>query len=282
MKNLAIYLRERFPVGVTATHAFATAAMLVGIAGAGTSLWLRVGMAVAIAVTFFFFMLRMRVTDEFKDWRHDKANYPNRPVQRGIINGRQLVGIGAIALTIELVFAFATGAYAGHPAAIGWHVAILGYSVLTHFEFFAKPFLERHFNIYFGLHQTIFVLYPVWLFAIFGTAPTPASLLGAAGFVGFMAAMEIVRKYEIRRNPAGEIVLDTYLAVWKTGAFWAMWAITVAGGAALWAVADNWWHLFIAVVTAGALISVKKRTDAVRAAVAIGFIAQAAVMLLWA
>ena len=281
MKNLGIYLRERFPVGVTATHAFATAAMLVGIAAANQPLWNRFLSSMAVAVTFFFFMLRMRVTDEFKDWRHDKANYPNRPVQRGAITGRQLISIGVFALTVELIFAYGTGASTGHPASIGWHLCILGFSVLTHFEFFAKAFLERHFNLYFFLHQLIFVLYPVWLFAIWGTVVSWRTLAGAAAFVGYMAAMEVVRKYEIRRNPEGEIVLDTYLAVWKAGAFWAMFGITVCGSALLWFCGQNLWHLFIGALSAILLLLTKKRTDAVRGIVALGFILQSVVILLW-
>lgn len=281
MKNLRQYFAERFPIGLTATHAFATSAMLVGIAALNRPIYERIWSATAITITFFFFMLRMRVTDEFKDRSHDNRNYPNRPVQRGIITTRQLISIGIIALTTELGFAFAAGVSTGHPIAIIWHLSILGYSVLTHFEFFAKAFLERHFNFYFLIHQLIFILYPVWVFSIWNTEINPKSLAGAIAFVGFMSAMEIVRKYEIRRDPAGEIVMDTYLGVWKAGAFWAMFAITAIGGWLIHFAGGNLLHTVISLAICLMLIAVRQKTDQVRALVALGFILQSVVILIW-
>lgn len=281
MKNLRQYFAERFPIGLTATHAFATSAMLVGIAAQNQPLTDRIWSTLGITSTFFFFMLRMRVTDEFKDRSHDDTNYPNRPVQRGIISTPQLITLGSLALVAELIVAFMSGFATGHPISILWHLGILGYSVLTHFEFFAKAFLERHFNFYFLLHQQIFILYPVWVLSIWSTEVDLATFGAACAFVLYMAAMEIVRKYEIRRSPEGHIVMDTYLSVWRTGAFWAMFTISALGGVLLYPLSGNWAHPVIGALTLLLMLKVRSKNEQVRGLVAIGFIIQSVVILLW-
>lgn len=281
MNRVLRYLAERFPLPVTTVHAFATAAMLIGVSATGHPIGAQLVSTALIALAFFFFMLRMRVTDEFKDRHHDDQNYPGRPVQRGLISKSALIWIGVFALTTELVFAYLAGAVAGRPVSIIWHLSILGFSVLTHFEFFAKRFLEAHFNLYFGIHQLIFVLYPVWGFSIWATQLNLQTLVGAFSFVGFMTAMEIVRKYEVRLDAAGKVVRDTYLTVWGTGAFWAMFAISVLGGCGLWVANSHLTHLLISAFVATLLLIQRSNTKNVRAIVALGFVAQSLAALQW-
>ena len=281
MNDLIAYFRERFPIGVTSLHALATAAMIVGISSGTASQLASLQSALLIGGSFFFFMFRMRVTDEFKDRRHDDKNYPNRPVQRGLISTHDLLSLGVLALTVELVCAWYAGATTGHPWAIGWHLCILGYSVLTHFEFFAKRFLAAHFNFTFIIHQAIFVLYPLWGFAIWGTEINERTVIGAVSFVAFMAAMEIVRKYELRLDPAGVPVPDTYLTVWKSVAFWLMFGVVALAGSALTVISSNYLHVVVAVVFCTTLLASKSKTERVRVLVAIAFILQSLVTLLW-
>ena len=281
MHNLVVYLRERFPLGLTSLHALATAALVVGISAGTASFGDTAKSALLIGGSFFFFMFRMRVTDEFKDRRHDDKNYPNRPVQRGLVSTHDLLSLGMLALTIELVCAWYAGALTGNYWAIGWHLGILVYSVLTHFEFFNRAFLDRHFNFTFAIHQVIFVLYPAWGFAIWGTQITIRSLLGAAAFVAFMAAMEVVRKYEVRLDPQGQPVQDTYLTVWKTGAFWLMFAVVTVAGSTLATVAGNVWHIAIAATFGLPLWLRRADAKSVRGLVAIAFIVQSVVTLVW-
>jgi 4-hydroxybenzoate polyprenyltransferase len=228
---------------------------------------------VFIAISFLFFMLRMRVTDEFKDASHDSSNYPNRPVQRGIITKRQLAVIGVISLGIELSAAFAVGVLQNNSYSELFYILILGYSVLTGFEFFIADYLEKHFNLYFLLHQAIFILYPIWVFNIFGTLVSSQLLLAASVFVLFMASMEIMRKYELRYDPAGALVMDTYLAVWRSLAFWLMFVINVFGPLALFTFIASIWLLVISGTACVSLLFFRKKNDAVRAIVALSFIA---------
>lgn len=268
MSNIRIYLSERFPLAITSVHSLATAAFLVGISSGELS-W---QVLVLIALGFFSFMLRMRVTDEFKDSSHDDSNYPDRPVQRGIISRNQLIAIGVISLAIEIFSALAAGFFANNMAASWWYALIIGYSVLTRFEFFVPEFLDRHFNLYFLSHQAIFLIYPIWVFSMFRTEITGYSLGLGVAFVLLMASMEIMRKYEIRRNPAGEIVLDTYLAVWKGGAFWLMLGITVVSSGLLYLPGQQPIFVIIGLLSALLMLLVRRQNDTVRIVVALTFL----------
>lgn len=268
MSSIRIYLSERFPLAITSVHSLATAAFLVGISSGALS-W---QILVLIALGFFFFMLRMRVTDEFKDSSHDNSNYPDRPVQRGIISRNQLIAIGVISLAIEIFSALAAGFFANNMAASWWYALIIGYSVLTRFEFFVPEFLDRHFNLYFLSHQAIFLIYPIWVFSMFRTEIIGYSVGLAVAFVLLMASMEIMRKYEIRRNPDGEIVLDTYLAVWKGGAFWLMLGITVASSGLLYLPSQQPIFVIIGLLSALLMLLVRRQNDTVRIVVALTFL----------
>lgn len=268
MSNIRIYLSERFPLAITSVHSLATAAILVGISSGALS-W---QVLVLIALGFFSFMLRMRVTDEFKDSSHDDSNYPDRPVQRGIISRNQLIAIGVISLAIEIFSALAAGFFANNMAASWWYALIIGYSVLTRFEFFVPEFLDQHFNLYFLSHQAIFLIYPIWVFSMFRTEITGYSLGLGVAFVFLMASMEIMRKYEIRRNPAGEIVLDTYLAVWKGGAFWLMLGITVVSSGLLYLPDQQPIFVIIGLLSALLMLLVRRQNDTVRIVVALTFL----------
>ena len=278
MNNLLTYLNERFPLPVTGTHALFTAMFLVAVAqplGKSSNDYLS---TLFIAISFLFFMLRMRVTDEFKDASHDNSNYPNRPVQRGIITKKQLVTIGVISLVIELSSVAAAGLFQSNLNSALLYLAILGFSVLTGFEFFIAGYLEKQFNLYFVLHQAIFLLYPIWVLNVFGTEVSSSVLVAATVFVLFMASMEIMRKYELRYDPAGVLVMDTYLAVWGDGAFWLMFVISVCGPMALFISFASIW-LYVVTGIAGVLLLIfRKNNGAVRAIVAISFISTSAVI----
>jgi 4-hydroxybenzoate polyprenyltransferase len=269
MRNLREYFKERFPLSFTITYSLATAAMLVGLSHQGGNLIALIG----IAMSFLFFMLRTRVTDEFKDASHDNQNYPNRPVQRGIITKRSLIVIGITSLVLELTGVAIAGFATSHPEASFYYLLILTFSVFTAFEFFAGEFLEKHFNLYYLSHQAVFLLYPIWLFAMFETQWNLKSMAGASAFVILMASLEVMRKYELRTNPAGEVVKDTYLAVWGQGAYWMM-LLSAVVSALLFSYQKD---LILFIVSGGvlaiALLILRKNNMAVRGIVILGYLA---------
>lgn len=276
MNNLFEYFRERFPLIITIPYSLATAGLLFGITGSKD----QHSIALLVAVSFLFFMLRMRETDEFKDSSHDTKNYPNRPVQRGIISRNQLIAIGVLSLAVELAAALAAGLLSKQPSSVFWYLAIIGYSVLTRFEFFAPKFLERHFNLYFISHQAIFILYPIWVFALLGISPSLQQVLGCISFVFLMASTEIMRKYEIRLDPQGQIVRDTYLAVWGKWAFWILLTLTALASGFLYISKAQPIFAIIALLSTLLLLLLKKNNEQVRAVIAFTFLLESALCYL--
>lgn len=268
MRNIRTYFAERFPLAITSVHALATAAFLVAIAISSINHLI----TLAIAGSFFFFMLRMRVTDEFKDSHHDNLNYPNRPVQRGIISRKQLIAIGVISLLAEVSCVLGASWLADNFTAAFYYIFILAYSVLTRFEFFAPKFLDRHFNLYFLSHQAIFVFYPIWVFNLLNTDLDFKAITLSGAFILFMANMEIMRKYEIRLSPQGEPVNDTYLSVWKSAAFWIMFCINAVCALVMFNAYQLPIYAILGLLSSILLVYFKKNTELTRVFVALSFL----------
>lgn len=152
--------------------------------------------------------------DEFKDRGHDDTHYPNRPVQRGLIAPRTLIRVGVSAFIVELSAVITISNLSGSWLSLISYLGVLAFSALTFVEFFVPNWLNRHFTIYFLTHQIIFAFLFVWGQTIFGFSDLIGAITHGLAFMLVMAALEVMRKFEIRTNTAGEVVPDTYLAVW--------------------------------------------------------------------
>jgi 4-hydroxybenzoate polyprenyltransferase len=208
--SVFIYLRERFPILQVVLFSLGYSCFVVGSAlRLGGETQSTVVVIALVALSFAGFLLRQRVIDEYKDRRHDDRNYPNRPIQRGLVTRAQLVPLGMIGLAIELV-----SIYLIAPVALLLYVPVLVYSVMMSCEFFIGKWLTRHFNIYLILHQVIFALLVLWAYL---TLHVELSMQTATGWVAVMSgalAVEVTRKFEIRKDKRGRVVKDTYPAVW--------------------------------------------------------------------
>jgi 4-hydroxybenzoate polyprenyltransferase len=270
--SAADYFRERFPLPVVITLSVGTAIWLVASTTDEMPSQNNYVITALITVAFTAFLLRQRVMDEFKDRSHDDANYPNRPVQRGVITHRQLKPIGFIAFLIELSAVIAIAALSNHWFSLLTYLAVLSFSALTAYEFFAVEWLNRHFTIYFLSHQLIFVFFYIWALSIFGASYSLQVALNGFAFMLAMAALEIMRKFEIRRNSVGEIVKDTYLAVWGRLVSVTALALSFAIGGTL--LGRFTFPLSLIGLLAGLLIvAVNKSNRAVQAATIVGFFA---------
>ena len=275
MGNLKTYFAERFPLAMAGPLSLATASLILG-------LFQDIALTAVgfLALSFLSFMLRMRVTDEFKDASHDNRNYPNRPVQRGVISKKQLIGLGILAGLTELLSVICLGIVVGNPLGAIWYGLIVIYSVLTRFEFFAKDFLDRHFNVYLITHQAIFFLYPIWINNLLKAELSQTLLVGWLAFVLLMALMEIIRKYELRFDASGEIVMDTYLAVWKNKAFWIVLLLCVAAAASLYLSQNQPIFALLGLLAVTALLVFRKSSETVRIVAAVFFIMESALCLI--
>lgn len=268
MHSVAHYLRERFPLPAVITLAIGTAIWLVAVSDEQSKNSQTYYLTGLIAVTFLAFLLRQRVMDEFKDRSHDDANYPNRPLQRGIIKPKALVLLGLCALIIELSGVLTIGSISGHWQSLGAYLGVLTYSALTAREFFIPNWLGRHFNTYFVSHQMIFLFFYIWGETIFDSQRIRLFF----PFMLAMAALEIMRKFELRRNQLGEIVLDTYLAVWGRPVSVTLLATFTLLSAAL---IDGWTSVlaFTGMLSAAAILLSYKSDSLVRAFTVLGFFA---------
>lgn len=217
LKPMVAYCRERFPFPAVSILSLGTAIFLVAASSAqienNTFL-----LTALIAVTFLAFLLRQRVMDEFKDQSHDDENYPNRPVQRGVITRKSLVYLGIFAFLLELSGVLSIWLISTQLISVLAYLAVLCFSGLTFYEFFAPTWLNKHFTLYFLTHQLIFVFFFLWGQSIFGFQEIQTAMPNGIAFMLVMAALEVMRKYEIRTNAKNEIVMDTYLAVWGRNA----------------------------------------------------------------
>jgi hypothetical protein len=255
VRAIATYFAERFPLTTVVPVAAATALVLVGFVSPAPINWTQ---TTFVAIAFIAFLLRQRVTDEFKDSGHDGANYPNRPVQRGVIRRSTLVGLGITAFSVEIASVFAAS---GSASKALWYIPFLIWSALTSVEFFAHRWLNAHFTAYFVSHQVIFVWLALWVCQIRGSVLEVRTVVGVVAVALLMAAVEIVRKFEIRRNTAGEIVLDTYPAVWGANrTVTVLAALYGTVGGLVWWQTGSTWPAIISVISVLAIALGKRDT----------------------
>ena len=119
IKNLKIYLNERFPLGKNSF--FVLIFTLSGYIFTGLLYnskiikpnflkeidiipmpWYKL---LSLFIIIFMFFFQLRITDEFKDYEEDLKYRPYRPVQRGIISLKALGKIGIATIIIQIILA---------------------------------------------------------------------------------------------------------------------------------------------------------------------------------
>lgn len=274
VKGLATYFAERFPLPVTLALSLGTSMLFIGsLTNPDESDYLlKTGL---VSIAFFNFMLRSRITDEFKDFKHDGSNYPNRPLQRGVVSKKILIAIGFTALAIELASIFAVFSLSRIPEQSYLYLPMLGFSALLAVEFFAPNWLERHFNIYFLSHQSIFFTFWIWLPSLFEVHIDATAQGVLFGSILFMVAVEVARKYEIRLDPDGSPVKDTYLTVWgKAGSIFVSSLSMLAGSWLFFYRYPHSLYLLTPVALLSSLLFLHKNPKAVQAVIILTFLAE--------
>ena len=284
MRGVISYLLERFQPAAVITLSTATAALLVGSSTSGHALepLLKIRLTGLVTLVFLAFLLRTRVTDEFKDRDHDDVNYPNRPVQRGLISTAQLKRMRAWTFLVELVAVALVSQVSTNASSALWYLPVLAFSYLTSKEFFASKYFEKHFTQYFVAHQLIFVWFMLWIYKTVSMNISLETFLAfLLAFVFLMATVEIVRKFEIRTNPAGQEVKDTYVAVWGlTGAISALTALIVLCGLLYCATLNSLVPLITALPVAACIVFFRKKFKVVQVAAFTNFLAISAIVYL--
>jgi 4-hydroxybenzoate polyprenyltransferase len=153
-KRLWIYQRERFPLGKTGTLLliFSAASLSVSAHLSGRSL---PGMATftsawAIALVIFF---QLRACDEIKDREDDQRWRPERPIPRGLVSLRLIVGLGIAGVPLAVAVAAALDPWLLVPLALVW----LWLALMTA-EFFVPQWLTQRPFLYLVSHMAIMPL----------------------------------------------------------------------------------------------------------------------------
>ncbi len=238
MQRWWIYQRERFPVlkhGIlVAVFSSAAVTYSAGVRQASPRLG---SLLVAFGVSFCFF-LQLRLADEFKDYADDCRYRPYRPVPRGLIQRRELAGLGLLTLGLQLGLTWGLSGRLAIALLLVWL-----YLAAMSLEFGCRDWLKAHPVLYMLSHLGIvpaIALYGTacdWLVAGEGVPPGVLWFVLASAANG--AVIEFGRK--IRAPADEEPGVETYSALWGRGRALALWwgALLLGAIAALAAAAPR-------------------------------------------
>jgi hypothetical protein len=161
LRRLWIYQRERIPLGLTAVllAVFSAASINVSAQLAGRPLpdWGAYAVAFVVALIFFF---QLRACDEVKDADDDRRYRPERPVPRGLVTLRLIVGLALAAVPVAVAVTAARDPWLLLPLALVWL-----WMALMAVEFFAPRWLKARPFVYLVSHMLIMPLIDLFVTA---------------------------------------------------------------------------------------------------------------------
>lgn len=219
--RLWIYQAERFPLAKTATlvAAFSAASINVSAFLAGRALPTAPTYGVAFLVVLVVFF-QMRACDEVKDADDDRRWRPERPIPRGLVSLRLVVGIALALVAPAIVAALALSPRMLVPLAMVW-VWLTAMTV----EFGVPDWLRARPMLYLISHMAImplidfFVTAGEWLVRA-GTPPPGLWLFLALSFANG-CVLEIGRKLYAPENERPGV--ETYTAIMGVGKAAVLW-----------------------------------------------------------
>ncbi len=235
-RRLWTYQAERFPLARTVPllAVFAAAGINVSALLAGRDLPGPAAYVTGFVLAFFLFF-QMRAADEVKDIEDDRRFRPERPIPRGLVSLRLIVGLALAAIPLA-----AATAFAWHPPLL-WLLALAwAWLVLMTAEFGAPAWLKARPVLYLVSHMAILPLIDLLLTGVEwvpGGGASPAlGLFLALSFVNG-CVLEIGRKCWAPSNEREGV--ETYSRLWGPRRAAAGWVGCMAAAAAL-LVATGW------------------------------------------
>jgi 4-hydroxybenzoate polyprenyltransferase len=217
--KLIIYLKERFPAPLAIFYsvifAFCNVVFTKKRLSAPGYLW----PFIFISAIFFLFFLRLRLTDEIKDYKYDMINHPERPIAKGLIKISTIKKILFFVLLAEVTIIFFT-----NVATAAIYFLILIYSWLMYKDFYLKKFMDKHLLLMLLLHQFIFLSYTWLAIAILAVNIAPTAACANFFILMFTGPLlfELGRKLEHRKNANGQETNDTYVYSWGSAKTFGM------------------------------------------------------------
>jgi 4-hydroxybenzoate polyprenyltransferase len=161
LQRLWIYQRERIPLGKTAVllAVFSAASINVSAQLAGRALpdWGAYAVAFVVGLIFFF---QLRACDEVKDADDDRRYRPERPVPRGLVTLKLIVGLALAAVPLAVVVTALRDPWLLLPLALTWV-----WMALMAVEFLAPHWLKAHPFVYLVSHMLIMPLIDLFVTA---------------------------------------------------------------------------------------------------------------------
>ncbi|WP_050528593.1 UbiA family prenyltransferase [Pseudorhodobacter aquimaris] len=218
------YQAERFPLfktvpllAVFSAASICVSAELAGrpLPGAGAYL-----AGFILAMLLFF---QMRVCDEYKDLEDDRRYRPDRPIPRGLVSLRLVIGLGVVSLPLA-----ALAALLWHPPAL-WLLALVWIWLAAMTVEFAVPaWLKARPLLYLLSHMAIMPLIDLLLTGLewmpFGSAASGLWMFLALSFVNG-CVLEVGRKLWA---PESEIDgVESYSRMWGPRRAALVWGMSV-------------------------------------------------------
>lgn len=227
---LWIYQAERFPLKKTAPllAVFSAASLCVSavLAGRGLPDVSSFLSGFLIAMLIFF---QMRVCDEYKDLEDDQRYRPERPIPRGLVSLKLIVGLGVLSVPVA-----AWVAWMSHPPVLGLLALVWLWLAAMTFEFGVPEWLKARPVLYLLSHMAILPLIDLMLTGLEWVRHDGA----AAGLWMFLAlsfvngcVLEIGRKLWATESEIEGV--DSYSRLWGPQAAAFVWSEAVALSLAL-------------------------------------------------
>ena len=231
LRRLWRYQAERFPIwrnGLLIAVFSASGVSLSSVLG-GRTLPGPASFLCAFAVTLGLFF-QLRAADEVKDAEDDRRFRPERPVPRGLVSLRLLVGLAGAAALFQAAFAFLFA-----PALLILLAVVWAWMALMAVEFFLPAYLRSRPVLYLVSHMLVMPLIDLWITAVdwLPRAGAPPAGLAPALLLSFAngCVLEIGRKTwapEAERRG-----VETYSALWGVGRAVRWWFTALAVAALL-------------------------------------------------
>jgi len=224
LQRLWIYQSERIPLFRTAIllAVFSAASINVSAFLADRSLpdWTAYATAFAVSLVIF---IQLRACDEYKDGADDARYRPERPIPRGLVSLRLILGIAT-----ALVPVAALAAFAYHPAVLVLLLIVWIWMALMTMEFFAPEWLQARPILYLASHMAIMPLLDLFVTGVewLPAAGRPAEALVLFLLLSFVngCVLEIGRKIWAPDNEREGV--ETYSGLWGVDRAITVWMAT--------------------------------------------------------
>lgn len=208
LKRIGIYLNEMFPIGSmfgTVLMAIAVELAYLGLYDFRPSFSLKL---ISPGVVITLVSLLIRIMDEFKDYKDDLINFPNRPLPSGKVKKEDLKALGIFCVIAILFLSTAS------LRLFFWALLTLGFTGLMLKWFFMEALMRKSLPLAFATHH------PIVLFNFIYLIIACHEIYPAAGYEKSIYVLplclmftnwEISRKI---RSPEQETAYTTYSKIW--------------------------------------------------------------------